>query len=75
MLRNSAEVRQFTCDGKYPHPNGRSYTNVTCPFCDWETRAYLWSLAGSGKKCANPNCGAVHASGAQSYRDVTSQED
>lgn len=34
-----------------------SYIYITCPFCGAETRAYIWSLAGSGKKCI---CGAMH---------------
>lgn len=29
---------------------------VTCPWCGKETECYVWSLAGSGKKCA---CGAL----------------
>lgn len=30
---------------------------IRCPFCDVTTEAYVWSLAGSGKRC---ECGAVH---------------
>ena len=37
--------------------SGRSTVIITCPFCDVRTEAYLWSLAGSGKRC---DCGAVH---------------
>lgn len=29
---------------------------IVCPFCQAEVKAYDWSLAGSGKRCA---CGAV----------------
>ena len=36
---------------------GRSYIYITCPFCGQEVKAYIWSLAGSGKKCP---CGAKH---------------
>lgn len=31
---------------------------ITCPWCATEVLAYVWSLAGSGKRC--PNCKAVH---------------
>ena len=36
---------------------GRSYIYILCPFCGTRVRAYIWSLAGSGKKCL---CGAKH---------------
>ena len=36
---------------------GRTVIYITCPFCGVETKAYLWSLAGSGKRC---QCGAKH---------------
>ncbi len=35
---------------------GRTRVVLICPFCTSEVAAYLWSLAGSGKKCS---CGAV----------------
>jgi hypothetical protein len=35
---------------------GRILVRLTCPFCSEPVQAYLWSLSGSGKKCA---CGAV----------------
>jgi hypothetical protein len=31
------------------------WSDLKCPFCKTVTRAYHWSLAGGGKKCA---CGA-----------------
>ena len=37
-------------------PAGRSTVTVRCPFCEVETEARLWSLAGSGKRC---ECGAL----------------
>jgi hypothetical protein len=30
---------------------------IECPFCGTVVLAYVWSLAGSGKKCP---CGAIH---------------
>lgn len=38
-----------------PSTMGRTIVYITCPFCRFEVTAYLWSLAGSGKKC---RCGA-----------------
>jgi len=38
---------------------GTSYCYIKCPFCGAEVRAYVWSLAGGGKKCT---CGALHGS-------------
>jgi hypothetical protein len=38
---------------------GRSTLDIECPFCSTVTTAYLWSLAGGGKKCG---CGALHTS-------------
>lgn len=37
---------------------GRSTIYITCPWCGNEFVAYLWSLAGSGKRC--PVCKALH---------------
>lgn len=36
---------------------GRSTVDIDCPFCGTTTRAFVWSLAGGGKKC---KCGALH---------------
>lgn len=35
---------------------GRTRGWVTCPFCSAKVLCYLWSLAGSGKRCS---CGAL----------------
>ena len=35
---------------------GRTHVGLKCPFCAATVLAYLWSLAGSGKRC---ECGAV----------------
>lgn len=40
----------------YSRPDGRSFYNITCPFCNSQIRAYGWSLSGVGKKC--PKCKA-----------------
>lgn len=40
----------------YSREEGRSFYNITCPFCNSKIRAYARSLSGVGKKC--PNCKA-----------------
>lgn len=40
----------------YSKPDGRSFYDITCPFCNSQIRAYAWSLSSVGKKC--PNCKA-----------------
>jgi hypothetical protein len=47
------EIIEF-CKGKSEH--GKSTIIIRCPFCNNEVVAYVWSYAGSGKKC---NCGAL----------------
>jgi hypothetical protein len=47
---------------KYTHSQvnseiGKSYIMIECPFCSKVVKAYVWSLAGGGKKC---ECGAIH---------------
>jgi hypothetical protein len=37
--------------------HGRSRYNIECPYCHAIVVAYIWSLAGSGKRCP---CGAKH---------------
>ena len=44
---------------------GRSSIDITCPFCGTETKAYIWSMAGKGKKC--DGCEAIHYNHGQSY--------
>lgn len=40
----------------YSRENGLSFYNIICPFCNFQIRAYAWSLSGVGKKC--PECKA-----------------
>lgn len=47
---------------------GRSTVIITCPWCQADTEAYVWSLAGSGKRCVK--CGALHTYRGISYRRV-----
>ncbi len=49
------EYREWIGLGYYSMPNGRSYIYIKCPFCGTKVRAYVWSLAGGGKKCTGCN--------------------
>ena len=53
-----AEVREYTVVGERPSM-GRSSIDICCPFCGRTTLAYVWSLAGSGKRCSTKACGAL----------------
>lgn len=35
----------------YPKSDGLSYMYLSCPACDTQSKAYLWSYSASGKKC------------------------
>lgn len=39
---------------------GKTRILIACPFCQGTFWAYVWSLAGSGKRCEH--CGAWHGS-------------
>lgn len=41
------EHRAFNYIGRY----GRSSINIKCPWCGSKVEAFVWSLAGSGKRC------------------------
>lgn len=62
---NNVETARWTCDGDHPAANGRTYTNIACPFCGAKVRAYIWSLYGGGKRCY---CGALFSKSQQAYR-------
>lgn len=44
---------------------GTSYCYIKCPFCAASTQAYIWSLAGHGRKCTG--CGALHSYYGKTY--------
>jgi len=46
---------------------GRSFIWIKCPFCEVSVVAYLWSLAGCGKKCV---CGALHSNFGTTKKEV-----
>lgn len=68
-----ADSRSDDCTSrKYSTSAGASWVGHTivyihCPFCRTETEAYLWSLCGGGKRCANPDCGAIFGSRGLAY--------
>lgn len=41
-------------------PPSSNFSICKCPWCEGETKAFWWSLAGGGKKCY---CGAKYGSG------------
>jgi hypothetical protein len=53
----TAERREHERTDGYSVASGRSHCYITCPFCGESVKAYLWSLAGGGKRCT---CGALH---------------
>ena len=50
------EFRQSINLGVKSSEHGRSTMMVKCPFCEKEFEVYIWSFAGSGKRCS---CGAL----------------
>lgn len=68
MTSNSTETRQVDGYKRKWSEMGKTRISVDCAFCGTEMIAYLWSLAGSGKKC---QCGAMlHADGSMT-KDMT----
>jgi hypothetical protein len=49
---------------------GRSFCRITCPFCGARVKAYVWSLAGGGKRCP---CGALHGNFGMTYKKSEDQ--
>lgn len=55
MTSITTETRQVAGYKRKWSEQGRARVSVDCVFCGSEMIVYLWSLAGSGKKC---HCGA-----------------
>ena len=55
-VKGRCERRNWDVPGYTSKENGKSYFTIECPFCRFNVRAYLWSLAGGGKRC---DCGAM----------------
>ena len=65
------ESRPFTVhDETCEHPSSIIWW-IYCPFCGDEIRAYLWSLAGGGKRC---ECGAIFSARGMASRRVETCE-
>jgi len=64
-------LRYYETYNYYPE-FGATTINIICPFCGSSVLAYVWSLAGCGKKC--DNCPAVHASFGQSMIKLNENE-
>ena len=60
----NCECKNYTVVGRHL-VFGRSSLEIKCPFCNWVVTAYLWSLAGGGKRC---DCGALHTNYGQTYK-------
>lgn len=61
------EERQWSAHGEtVEYPSSRVIF-IDCPFCKAEVRAYVWSLAGGGKRC---ECGAIFSAYGSAYRKV-----
>jgi hypothetical protein len=61
------ELRDHERSGVHLASRGRSYCYITCPFCNAEVKAYVWSLAGGGKRCP---CGALHGNYGTSTKKI-----
>lgn len=61
---NNIESRDFPGYTRKWSEMGKSRIEVKCPFCKMTITAYLWSVAGGGKRC---NCGAMFGSGGTFY--------
>ena len=66
---NNKECRRYEHRPGFSRPNGKSSVFISCPFCGWEVEAYLWSLAGVGKRC--PGCGAMHYYSGKTCRPIS----
>ena len=57
------ETRPYEASGRRERM-GRTSVTIWCPFCNAGIEAFVWSLAGGGKRCT---CGALFASGGNAY--------
>lgn len=66
MNLSEREIRPHEKYG-YSAQFGRANVQVKCPFCFHTVTAYVWSLAGGGKKC---KCGALHGSFGMTFAPI-----
>lgn len=60
LNRSPNAARDWRATGRVVSQMGRRRIEIECPFCLATFWAFVWSLAGGGKKC--PTCGALHVS-------------
>ncbi|MFA5166829.1 MAG: hypothetical protein WC449_06090 [Candidatus Paceibacterota bacterium] len=51
---------------------GRKKVLITCPFCENDVIAYVWSLHGRGKRC--PDCDTIHYGDGTSVKKLSVQD-
>jgi hypothetical protein len=59
LEKQSDHLEHLVLDVGHDGP-GRKWVLIECPCCGREVLCYVWSLAGSGKRC---KCGALHYTG------------
>ena len=64
-----AESREWK-DLGYTGRMGRSTITIACPFCGLRNVTYVWSLAGSGKRCENNECRVMFTSWGMAFDDL-----
>lgn len=60
LNRSPNATRAWTTTGRVVSEMGRRRIEISCPFCFATFWAFVWSLAGGGKRC--PNCRAMFGS-------------
>ncbi len=55
--RDQGNYPNYTVVSETSRPRGQSSIDIKCPFCSTVVEAFLWSMAGGGKRCT---CGAKH---------------
>lgn len=48
-------VRNMGVMTNYRNDFGRAHGTIACPFCHHKQTAYVWSMAGGGKRCEHCN--------------------
>jgi len=53
-LQNGARLKHHDGPTVTSSQHGRTFCELTCPYCEANCETTLWALAGSGKRC--PDC-------------------
>lgn len=62
MTAPAPDGRPWVNAGGYQARMGRSSFLIRCPFCGGESRTFIWSIAGGGKRCEVRGCDALFGS-------------